>query len=142
MKSKFANIAKIKKQKCDTIEKELLKNRTREKMLLAKIATSYEEISKMSLPKEGGASLISMFQAQKALLNRDKKAYELALVEAKKRIQKLLDDYKKAHTDYEKIKYLEEQELQIFIDKLKKEEQKELDEIANVLFSNIVAKKG
>lgn len=139
MKSKFSKIAKIRKQKREAIEKELLKSQNKEKMLSHKIASLYEEIISIKMPQNGAVSLLSLVGEQKKILNRDKKHYEHELQLAMVATQKLQVDYQKAHIEYEKIKYLEEQELQAFIDKMKQQEQLYLDEISTMLFAN---KKG
>ena len=139
MKSKFSKIAKIRKQKREAIEKELLKSQNRQKMLTHKIASLYEEIISIKMPQNGTVSLLSLVGEQKKILNRDKKHYEHELLLATVATQKLQEEYKKAHIEYEKIKYLEEQELQALIDKMKLQEQLYLDEISTMLFAN---KKG
>ena len=139
MKSKFSKIAKIRKQKRETIEKELLKSQNKQKMLTHKITSLYEEIVSIKMPQNGAVSLLSLVGEQKKILNRDKKHYENELQLATVATQKLQGEYQKAHIDYEKIKYLEEQELQALIDKMKQQEQLYLDEISTMLFAN---KKG
>lgn len=139
MKSKFSKIAKIRKQKRETVERELLKSQNKEKMLTHKITSLYEEIVSIQIPQNGKVSLLSLVGEQKKILNRDKKHYEHELQLAKGMTQKLQVEYKKAHIDYEKIKYLEEQELQALMDKMKLQEQLYLDEISTMLFAN---KKG
>lgn len=139
MKSKFSKIAKIRKQKREVIERELLRSQNKEKMLSHKIASLYEEIISIKMPQNGAVSLLSLVGVQKKILNRDKKHYEHELQLAMVATQKLQVDYQKAHIEYEKIKYLEEQELQAFIDKMKQQEQLYLDEISTMLFAN---KKG
>ncbi len=139
MKSKFSKIAKIRKQKRETIEREFLRSQNKEKMLSHKIASLYEEIISIKMPQNGAVSLLSLVGEQKKILNRDKKHYEHELQLAMVATQKLQVDYQKAHIEYEKIKYLEEQELQAFIDKMKQQEQLYLDEISTMLFAN---KKG
>jgi len=139
MKSKFSKIAKIRKQKREVIERELLRSQNKEKMLSHKIASLYEEIISIKMPQNGAVSLLSLVGEQKKILNRDKKHYEHELQLAMVATQKLQVDYQKAHIEYEKIKYLEEQELQAFIDKMKQQEQLYLDEISTMLFAN---KKG
>lgn len=139
MKSKFSKIAKIRKQKREAIERELLRSQNKEKMLSHKIASLYEEIISIKMPQNGAVSLLSLVGEQKKILNRDKKHYEHELQLAMVATQKLQVDYQKAHIEYEKIKYLEEQELQAFIDKMKQQEQLYLDEISTMLFAN---KKG
>ena len=139
MKSKFSKIAKIRKQKREVIERELLRSQNKEKMLNHKITSLYEEIISIKMPQNGAVSLLSLVGEQKKILNRDKKHYEHDLQLAMFATQKPQVDYQKAHIEYEKIKYLEEQELQAFIDKMKQQEQLYLDEISTMLFAN---KKG
>ena len=139
MKSKFSKIAKIRKQKREVIERELLRSQNKEKMLSHKIASLYEEIISIKMPQNGAVSLLSLVGEQKKILNRDKKQYEQELQLATVATQKLQVEYQKAHIEYEKIKYLEEQELQAMIDKMKLQEQLYLDEISTMLFAN---KKG
>lgn len=139
MKSKFSKIAKIRKQKREVIERELLRSQNKEKMLNHKIASLYEEIISIKMPQNGAVSLLSLVGEQKKILNRDKKHYEHELQLTTVATQKLQVEYQKAHIEYEKIKYLEEQELQALIDKMKQQEQLYLDEISTMLFAN---KKG
>ena len=139
MKSKFSKIAKIRKQKREAIEKELLKSQNKQKMLTHKIASLYEEIVSIKMPQNGTVSLLALVGEQKKILNRDKKEYEHELHLAAVATQKLQGEYQKAHIEYEKIKYLEEQELQALINKIKQQEQLDLDEISTMLFAN---KKG
>ncbi|MBV5278448.1 MAG: flagellar FliJ family protein [Campylobacteraceae bacterium] len=142
MKSKFSKIAKVRKQKRDAIEKELLKNQNKERMISHKITSIYEEIVNVKMPQNGTISLFSLVGEQKRILNRDKKRYEQELEIAQSVTKKLQLDYKKVHIDYEKINYLEEQELQEFINKMKRQEQLDLDEISTMLFANDTNKKG
>jgi elongation factor P--beta-lysine ligase len=141
MKSQFSKIAKIRKQKCDSIERELVKSQNKEKLLKYKIAALYEEIGALNAPKEGMVSMLSTFAEHKKILSRDKKTVEQELVVAHNNTLTLQSAYQKAHIEYEKIHYLEEQELQAIIDKLKKEEQLALDEISTQLFANQMQKK-
>lgn len=141
MKSQFSKIAKVRKQKRDSIERDLMKSQNKEKMLRHKIVTLYEEIGALLTPKEGTVSMLSMIAEQKRILNRDKKRIEEELILVQKNTMILQNAYQKAHIEYEKIHYLEEQELQAIITKLKKEEQLALDEISTQLFANQMQKK-
>ena len=142
MKSKFSKIAKVRKQKRDAIERELIKSQNKEKLLQHKIASLYEEIVSMQTPQNGTISLLSLLNEQKRILNRDKKEHEYALHVTHENSQKLQIEYKKAHLEFEKINYLEEQEIQAFINKMRKQEQLDLDEISTMLFANDMRKKG
>lgn len=141
MKSQFSKIAKIRKQKRDSLERDLMKSQNKEKMLRHKITVLYDEIGGLQTPREGTVSMLSLIAEQKRILNRDKKRLEEELVLVEKNTAMLQSAYQKAHVDYEKIHYLEEQELQGIIAKLKKEEQLALDEISTQLFANQMQKK-
>lgn len=142
MKSQFSKIAKIRKQKRDAIERELLKSQNKERMLSHKIAAFYDEIAALQMPKEGMISLLLMVSEQKSIVNRDKKRCEQELLVVQRGTKQLQLEYQKAHIEYEKFKYLEEQELQTMMEKLKREEQLYLDEISTMLFAGEISKKG
>lgn len=141
MKSQFSKIAKIRKQKRDAIERELMKSQNKERMLNHKIATLYEEIAAVQMPKEGLVSALLMVGEQKSILNREKKRCEQELFVVQRTTKQLQGEYQKAHVEYEKIKYLEEQELQAMMDKIKREEQLYLDEISTMLFAGQLSQK-
>lgn len=141
MKSQFSKIAKIRKQKRDAIERELMKSQNKERMLNHKITTIYEEIAAVQMPKEGLISALLMVSEQKSILNREKKRCEQELFVVQRTTKQLQSEYQKAHVEYEKIKYLEEQELQAMMDKIKREEQLYLDEISTMLFAGQLSQK-
>lgn len=142
MKSQFSKIAKIRKQKRDAIERELIKSQNKERLITHKITSIYEDIAAITLPKEGIVSLLAMVGEQKMILNREKKRYEQELLVTQKQTKKLQSDYQRAHVEYEKIKYLEEQELQAMMEKMKKQEQLYLDEVSTLLFAGGLSKRG
>lgn len=141
MKSQFTKIAKIRKQKRDAIERELMKSQNKERLLTHKIASLYDDIAAVQMPKEGLVTLLLMVNEQKSILNREKKRCEQELFVVQRNTKKLQGEYQKAHIEYEKIKYLEEQELQAMMDKLKREEQLYLDEISTMLFAGEISQK-
>jgi flagellar export protein FliJ len=141
MKSQFSKIAKIRKQKREVIERDLLKSKNKEKMLSHKIASFYEQIHALALPKEGTISMLSLIAEQKKILGRDKKSCEQELLSVQNETRTLQEAYQKAHIEYEKIHYLEEQELQAMIAKLKRQEQLDLDEVSTQLFANQMSKR-
>ncbi|AFL69319.1 flagellar export protein FliJ [Sulfurospirillum barnesii] len=142
MKSQFSKIAKIRKQKRDSIERELIKSQNKERLLRHKISALYEDIAHVQMPKEGLISLFLMVSEQKSLLGREKKRYEQELASVLHVSKTLQAEYQKAHVEYEKIKYLEEQELQAVMEKMKREEQLYLDEISTMLFAGEMNHKG
>jgi len=95
MKSQFSKIAKIRKQKRDAIEKELIKSQNKERLLSHKIASIYEDIAAIQIPQSGVISLLTMVGEQKMILNREKKRYEQELLTTKQQTKKLQVEYQK-----------------------------------------------
>lgn len=135
MKSQFSKIAKIRKQKRDAIERELMKSQNRERLLQHKITTIYHDIASITLPKEGIISLLTMIGEQKMVMNREKKQCEQELYATQRQTRQLQSEYQKAHIEYEKIKYLEEEELKAKLEAVKRQEQLYLDEVSTMLFA-------
>ncbi|MBN1840360.1 MAG: flagellar FliJ family protein [Campylobacterales bacterium] len=142
MKSQFSKIAKIRKQKRDAIERELMKHQNKERLIRHKISSLYDEIAHTQMPKEGLVSVFLMASEQKSLLSLEKKRYEQELHLVEIATKTLQIEYQKAHVEYEKIKYLEEQELQAMMAKIKRQEQLDLDEISTMLFAGEMNQKG
>ena len=93
----------------------------------------YEHIKKLEMPSRGSAGLLNFYQEKRQLLNKQKHDLDQKLETKKEMLTEKQTAYKYAQIDFEKIKYLEDQELMIKIEKIKKDEQKELDEMANIL---------
>ncbi|WP_024954111.1 flagellar export protein FliJ [Sulfurospirillum arcachonense] len=136
MNSKFTPIAKVRKQQRDKVETLLAKERYKKSELEKKILDTRREIEEMKSPKEGSISLISVFREHLAILRREKDNLQEAMLKSESEIMRLQSEYKQANTEYEKIKYLEEQDFEEWMEKIKKQEQLDMDEISNILFNN------
>lgn len=139
MKNKFTQIVKIRKQQMDKVETKLIQTRFKKQEVEQKIEALYEEINNSKSPTKGSISLIGIFHENLKILRREKDDYTNALKFLEGKINNLQAEYKKAHLEFEKIKYLEEQAVYKQIQKRKKEEKMNMDEIATLLYSN---KKG
>ncbi|MDX1809107.1 MAG: flagellar export protein FliJ [Sulfurospirillaceae bacterium] len=133
MKSAFSQISKVKKQKLNKIENELARIRLDILEIETGIHEIYVSIKKLTVPKHGAVNILASYQEQRRILNVEKKHLEQNLEAKNIELSKKQFEYKNAQIDFEKIKYLEEQELMQKIDKLNKEEQKNMDEISNIL---------
>ncbi|DAB31839.1 MAG TPA: hypothetical protein CFH79_06915 [Sulfurospirillum sp. UBA11407] len=137
MDNKFTQIAKIKKQEMDKVETELIQTRFERENIKKKLESLYEEIKNTTSPKRGQASLISMFHEHLKILRREKDDYADALNFLNVKVEQLQHKYKKAHMEFEKIKYLEEEEIKKRINEIKRKEKINMDEIATMLFSSV-----
>lgn len=136
MQSKFSPIAKVRKQQMDLVENNLAKERNEKSLLNKKIVSLLSDIEDSKIPQSGNVSLISIFNAQLSILRREKDSLENDLRIKQEHIETLLAEYKRANLEFEKIKYLEEQDFEVHLSNVKKQEQRDMDEISNMLFSN------
>lgn len=135
MKNKFTQIVKIRKQQMDKVETKLIQTRFKKQEVEQKIEALYEEINNSKSPTKGSISLIGIFHENLKILRREKDDYTNALKFLEGKINNLQAEYKKAHIEFEKIKYLEEQEFFEHIQEKKRKEKIDMDEIATMLFS-------
>ena len=135
MTTKFSQLAKLRKQKLESIEIEIAIANRQKRDALSNIQRLNEEINLVVIPKKGNFSEISICNDAIRSVSIRKKAQEELIVSIDKHLEELQKAYKSANIEYEKIKYLEERELQKRIKKIKLKESKELDEIANMLYN-------
>lgn len=136
MTSKFTSIAKIKKQQRDKVESSLSKARAVKERLEKQLEGVMESIEAKEAPKEGTIASMNLFRENLSILRREKVAIQSTLIEQNQKIEHLKRSYKSAHIEFEKMKYLEQQDFEVWMEKLKKQEQLDMDEIANLLFKN------
>ena len=79
---------------------------------------------------------MNMNRESLSIIRKERDFLQEKLIVKDNEISQLRDKYKRAHVEYEKIKYLEEQDFQEHIKKMKKKESLDLDEISNMLFVN------
>jgi len=134
IKTKFDSLVKLKKLKVDEKEREI-------QTINNQISKAYEEfnqiqneINSFEYPKEGNFLLITQFKMmQNALFNQLKeKQNHINFLQGQKNI--LSNSLKEVNLEYEKMKYLQGEEIKKYIKQLKQKEAKELDEIALMLY--------
>jgi len=137
MKStRFSDILKVKKQKLSEVERELLDVRNRKKRVELKIAQVDDEIADLKSPQSGDFSAIEQYRESFLYLVKEKEDLTEKLAIRIKQLEGLQRLYEEANIDYEKIAYMDTQELKKEKKRVADEESKELDEIANILFVN------
>ncbi|PAF41936.1 flagellar export protein FliJ [Helicobacter sp. 11S02596-1] len=136
MKTKFDSLLKLKKQAVDKSEVEIIKNNNL-------IASKYEELSEfireldaVCVPESGSFWDFKRVSEIKKML-----VYQMDLLQEEisglKNIEKKLREfYRLACIEYEKIKYLQENEIKKMVQHFKRLEGKNLDEVAMMLFTS------
>ena len=136
MNSKFTPIVKVRKQQRDKVETLLAKARFQKSVIEEKILLTNNEITNSEVPSFGDISIMILFREKLDILRKEKLSLHKNLDAKTNEVKHLQDTYKKAHIEYEKIKYLENQDFEEWMKKIKKQEQLDLDEISNMLFVN------
>ncbi len=134
MSSIYSKISKINKQKLDKVESELYVIRQVISKIEDEIGDIYKYIDSLIIPQNGDIKLLSSFQESRRMLNVQKDMLTNDLQAKRLELSKKQQEYKEAKLEHEKIKYLEEEEIAKRLEKLKKDEAKELNEISNQLF--------
>jgi len=130
MKTKYSQLLKVKKQKVDGIENEIALLNMKKKRVVEDIKELEEEIRELDKPKEGrfGAFLTISYSFDTMLSLKKEKEMLLSRIDFE--LEQKRNEYKMALMEYEKIKYLEDLEIEKKLDKIKKDEQKLLDEMS------------
>ena len=134
MKTKFDQIVKLKKLDVEKIERELLKQNQKIEKANQELTQFKIEFSKFEYPKTGNFALITQFKTMQTAFLREIKQKEEELVFLENQKTLLQGQLKDKQLEYEKIKYLQGEEIKKMVKKLKKEEAKNIDEIALMLF--------
>ncbi|MCR2121930.1 flagellar export protein FliJ [Campylobacter upsaliensis] len=131
MKSKFNAVIKVKKQQLDKAQTNLNAALQRQKENERLLGLAREELLNLSTLKgqissEELRANVFMEGVAREALARAKEKVELS----HKEVNHYQFLYKKAHLDYEKIKYLQSEELKAMQKAMQKAEEKFLDELA------------
>ncbi|MDO7252655.1 flagellar export protein FliJ [Helicobacter cappadocius] len=136
MNTKFDSLLKIKQQQLDKCEIDIMQNNQLIDSKNRKIDILLQDLSEVNIPKNGGYwDFKNMQDIKKAFVNEiDKTKNEISRL--KNIGKKLQESYKIAFVEYEKIKYLKDNEIKKMILKIKKNELKDLDEVGIMLFKS------
>lgn len=136
MNTKFDPVLKIKKQDLDKCEADIIQNNQLIHSKNREVDVLLQELGEIDVPKSGGYWDFKNTQdIKKAFLGEiDRVRCEISTL---KNIQKKLQEsYRLAFVEYEKIKYLQDNEIKKTILKIKKNESKDLDEVGIMLFKS------
>jgi flagellar biosynthesis chaperone FliJ len=134
VKTKFDVLVKLKKLDVDKLSKEIAKQNNKIAKANQELTLFKEELAQIKYPKSGNFSIITQIKTmQDALLNQiNLKKEEINFLQNQKNILSL--QLKNKEIEYEKMKYLQGEEIKKAVIKLQKQEAKNIDEIAIMLF--------
>jgi flagellar biosynthesis chaperone FliJ len=136
MKTKFSAVIKVRKQKVEKIERDI----QRINSSILKVKQQIEDLQNILFslipPFKGNFSLFSQIKTQQKMLREEIEKLNNQILFLENRKKELLDELKKANIEYEKMKYLEMQEIKKLIKQQKLKEARDMDEIAIILRKN------
>ena len=133
MKTKFDGIVKIKKREVENIENSIKKINNAIFRLNEKIEDLKNSLLTFVLPKSGTISQISQIKAQQNMVREEIKNLENQINVLNERKKELLEELKKANIEYEKMKYLQGEEIKKKIKEIRLKESREMDEMGYLL---------
>ena len=134
MKTKYSQLLKVKKQRVDTIENEIAILNSKRESIKNEIDRLALQISSLQKPKDGKFGIFLSVSYSFGKLHSLKKSKEEVLSQKESELHRKQEEYKVALMDYEKIKYLEDLLVGKKLDKIKKDEQKLLDELSQTVY--------
>ncbi|NPA87749.1 flagellar export protein FliJ [Caminibacter pacificus] len=133
MKTKFDSVVKLKKQQVEKIQNDIQKINKAVLELSSKIEELKASLMQLTLPKSGSFSKITQINTQKTLLRNEIQNLQNQINILNNRKNELLEELKKARIEYEKMKYLQGEEIKKQLKEIKLKESREMDEIAILL---------
>ncbi len=134
MKTKYSQLLKIKKQNVDSIENEIAFLNSKKLSIENAINELASEIRSIDKPRKGNFGKFLTVSYSFDSLFSLKKEKKITLQKIEYKLIKKKEEYKTALMEYEKIKYLEELSIEQKLDKIKKDEQKLLDELSMMTY--------
>ncbi len=132
MKTKYSQLLKLRKQKIDSIENEIAVLNKKKEILNRTIIDTSKDVNELKMPKRGRFQNMLVKSHSFEMLIALKKEKEFLLLQILEEIKNTQYEYKMALMEFEKIKYLEDLQIKKRLKKLKKDEQKMLDEISTI----------
>ena len=134
MKSRYEPLVKLKKQALDKAEQHLMNANTEVAVSDAALLNAYAELSSLKPPLNGPIG--ELFQAQMILQaqHREIEACRVRVEKAHVNQRSMREAFKFARIEFEKYNYLELQEVEAMMKKVKYEEAKMLDEIGTMTY--------
>jgi len=138
-KTKFDSLVKLKKLKVREIENKILKLNSTLQKEIENLKKIENQLLKLEYPKEGSFSLIIQFKTIQNYYLKEIKLKKSQIDFIKHQLSNLENSLKEANLELEKMLYLQGEEIKKIVNRIKKGEAKNLDEIALLLFER---KKG
>ena len=133
---RFKDLLKVKKQALLDVERQIEDVRVRILRLRKESLDIDSKISSLQKPQEGDFGAFQLAQRGLLLLIGEKDTIHEQVIFREEQLEGLNRLYQEVNIEHEKILHLDKQEQEEIALEMAKEESKEMDEIANILFAN------
>ena len=137
MKSRYEPLVKLKKQALDKAEQALVNANNEVTLSDIALDNAYQQLSLLTSPKNG--SIVELFQAQMIAQaqHREIESCRLRINRARINQERAREAFRFSRIEFEKFNYLELQEIETMVAKVKHEEAKMLDEIGIMTYKKV-----
>jgi len=136
LKTKFSAVVKIKKKIVDDIQNSIFMIDIEISKTTVLLRETKDRYNTLKPPAEGPFSSLIVFEDMKKAFRYEIDTIKRNLADQQNRKNMLIGTLKEANAEYEKMKYLEEEEIKKVLKAKAQQESKELDEIGVMLFNN------
>lgn len=133
MKTKFDSVVKLKKQQVDNIEKNIQKINASINELNQKIQNLKSSLFSFDIPKNGNFATLRQIKFQQHFIREEIEKLKQQTIILENRKKELLNELKIANIEYEKMKYLQAEEIKKILKEKRLKEARDMDEIAILL---------
>jgi flagellar biosynthesis chaperone FliJ len=136
LKTKFSAVVKIKKKIVDDIQNSIFMIDIEISKTTVLLRETKDRYNTLKPPAEGPFSSLIVFEDMKKAFRYEIDTIKGNLADQQNLKNMLIGTLKEANAEYEKMKYLEEEEIKKVLKARAQQESKELDEIGVMLFNN------
>ncbi|HIY44483.1 MAG TPA: flagellar FliJ family protein [Candidatus Helicobacter avistercoris] len=135
MKTKFDALLLGLKQRVQNCENEIASIHFQITQAQEEICSCVQEIAQMQIPPAGNAMAFRELYAGKRAMVAKMDEKNIHLSSLKAQLKNKQEEHKLIELEFEKIKYLQQKEISSMLEKIKKKQNQELDEIAVMLYA-------
>lgn len=137
MKSRYEPLVKLKKQALDKAEQALMSANNEVSLSDAALENAYAQLSFLTPPQNGSIGELLQAQMIAQAQHREIESCRLRVQRAQHNQNKAREVFRFSRIEFEKFNYLELQEVEAMVAKVKQEEAKMLDEIGTMTYKKV-----
>lgn len=141
MRTRFTPLLKVRQEKLDRLEAALQAFNYEIMQVQARLEVIVHEIRTLEIPSQGSYGEFLMMQAIKGEQMARLELEQLSLASLQQKKREVEENMRLARIEYEKAKYLDRVEIQKVLATRAREEAREMDEIAGLLFLQSASKR-